>query len=596
MAKVHVTVFGFSQQHSGKRKVAVGSTVILVRDPYNSRDKEAIKVLTENEREQVGWVGNSTHMVSSGTKSASEVNGMFKEKCFGKIVADTKVTYQNGHSSDAYVVELQLNQDKKGESVMQKVTEFVVKIVGSKSQYPIRFERVIPDFKDGNTPYLKLLVKGDDIVAEYNGQPCGYVSKDKENGVSEYDDVFASIGDSIIAKVTKVVGTKIVAEFSVDEKEVANQKARLTLSSVVKDIVDQGITSQADIDEKIEYLKKNGASEKQILNVFKSYKKYDEETAKLIPQRPKTLYQDSIGIIKRSVGYINRGRNLMLEGDRGVGKNVMIETLAWVYHRPLFEFSLNSQHDNHSLLGGKTFDDSFEETVEESLNFFKKVAKVFKRGFGFKSWFSTEVKDEEAKEVMEVFKKFAGYLNGNTKMKFDPEVVVKAGEVGGFLVLDEFNTSVGHVMSILNSYLDDRKRLSVPGYKQIQADPNFIAFGTMNKDYQSTFELNEATSDRFVPIIFPKAKSIVETLIAKLPEVEFPVIQKCNLLYQGILKCVEDGEISDKAVTIRGFIDACLGTLEDIPLKDALIDNVANRCSDLDDRRAITNMIEDILG
>lgn len=545
MAKVRVTVFGFSAQHSGKRKVSVGSTVILQRDPNNSKDKDAIKALTENGMEQVGWVGNSDNTISDGTKSASDVNGLFAEKCFGKIVADTKVTYSNGHRSDAYIVELQLNKSVKGENVMSKVKNFVVKIVGSKSQYPVRFERVIPDFKDGTVPYLKLAVKGDEVIAEYNGQPCGYVSKDKENGVSEYDDVLASIGDSMIAKVTKVVGTKIVAEFIIDEKELANQKTRMTLTSVLKEVVDQGINSQEEINEKIDYLKKNGATEKQILHVFKSYKKYDDETAKLIPQKPNTLYQDSSGIIKRSVAYVNMNRNLMLEGDRGVGKNVMIETLAWLYARPLFEFSLNSQHDNNSLLGAKTIE------VDE---------------------------------------------NGNNVMSFDPEVIVQAGEVGGFLNLDEINTSVGHVMSLLNSYLDDRRRLSVPGYKKIQADSNFIAIATMNKDYQSTFEMNEATSDRFVPIIFPKSKSIVDTLIAKCPEVDFPIIQKCDLLYKGILKCVEDGEISDKAVTIRGFIDSCLGTEMDLPLKDALIDNVANRCSDLDDRRAIANMIEDILG
>lgn len=545
MAKTRVTVFGFSSQHSGKRKVTVGSMVILQRDPNNSKDKDAIKVLTENGMEQVGWVGNSPTMISDGTKSAGDVNGMFTERCLGKIVADTKVTYNNGHRSDAYIVEMILNEKKKGEIVMQKAKEFVVKIVGSKSQYPIRFEQVIPDFKDGNVPYLKLIIKGDEIVAEYNGQACGYVSKDKENGVSEYDDVIASIGDSMVAKVTKVVGTKIVAEFSVDEKEVANQKTRMTLTSRIKEIVTEGINKQEEIDDKIEYLKKNDATEKQILHLFKSYKKYDDETAKLIPQKPKTLYQDATGIIKRSVAYVNMSRNLMLEGDRGTGKNVMIETLAWLYNRPLFEFSLNSQHDNSSLLGGKTI----------------------------------EVDDK-----------------GNNVMGFDPEVIVQAGEVGGFLVLDEFNTSIGHVMSLLNSYLDDRRRLSVPGYKQIQADENFIAVGTMNKDYQSTFELNEATSDRFVPIIFPKAKSIVDTLIAKVPDVDFPIIQKCDLLYKGILKCVEDGEISDKAVTIRGFIDACLGTQMDIPLKEALIDNVANRCSDLDDRRSIANMVQDILG
>lgn len=525
--------------------VNVGSTVLLSCDIGNAKDPNAIAVYTENGFDQVGWVGNSPAMVTDGTKSATDVwedlerqdGSMVK----GKIVANTTVTYNSGRFSDAYVVEFKT----KGEFDMSTIQNFTVKIIGSKSQYPVRFEQVIPDYKNGNVPYLKLVVKGEEIEAEYNGLPCGHVSKEKENGVSDYDLVLASIGESITAKVSKVAGTKVVAEFSVDEKEVANNVARQTLPSVLKNILDQGISTQEEIDMKAEYLRKVGATEKQILHLFMSYKLYDVEVAKLIPQKPKTLYQDETGIVKRSVAYINMKRNLMLEGDRGVGKNVMIETLAWLYNRPLFEFSLNSQHDNSSLLGGKTIE------VDE---------------------------------------------NGNNVMGFDPEVVVQAGEEGGFLVLDEFNTSIGHVMSLLNSYLDDRRRLSVPGYKVIQADENFIAFGTMNKDYQSTFELNEATSDRFVPIIFPKAKSIKETLMAKCPEVDLRIITTCDKLYQGILKCVIDGEISDKAVTIRGFIDACLGTEMDLPLKETLIDNVANRCSDLDDRKAVANMVEDILG
>lgn len=530
--------------HLGWKRVSIGDTVVLIKDPNHPKDPFAIRVLTEDEQDQVGWVSNSAHTVSQGTLSATEVNPLIKDKVKGTIVDETVVTFANGRESKAFIVEVKLVQDK-GEVAMSKVNNFVVKIIGSKSAYPSRFERVIPDFKNGEQPFVELVVKGDQVIAEYKGEPCGYLSKAEEKGLTPYDDVIASISESKIAKITNVIGTKVIAEFTVDEAEFANQKARKTLNTVIQDIVSNGIDTQENIDEKLDYLRNNHVTERQILSIFETYKKYDDEVAKLIPDKPKTLYQDEGTIIKRSIGYVNMRRNLLLEGDRGVGKNVMIETLAWIYNRPLYEFSLNSQHDNTSIFGSKTINT-----------------------------------DE----------------NGNTVMGFEPEVIVQAGENGGILVLDEFNTSFGHVMSVLNASLDDRRRFNVPGYKTFIADENFVAIATMNKDYQSTFELNEATQDRFVPIVFPKPRSIMNTLIAKIPNLEYRVAQICDTLYKGILKCVEDGEISERALTVRGFIDACLGTEQDIPLKDTLIDNVSNRCSDVDDRESIRNMIEDILG
>lgn len=545
MSKVRVTVFGFSKQHSGKGKVSEGSYVVLKKDPDNSKDKDAIKVLTENELEQVGWVGNSPHMVADGTRSASRVNALFVDKCLGKIVAETEVQYSNGHRSKAFIVEMIL-RDEKGEDVkMEKAKKIVFKLVGSKSQYPIKFERLIPDFNDGKEPYIQLKVENDQIVAEYDGQLCGYVSKEKDRSISAYEDVLSAVGEKQIAKVTKISGTKIIGEFTVDEKEIEKQKAIVSLNAIVENIINQGLSTKEEMDERIQYLKDNGVTEKQMLALFKTYKKYEDDVEKLVPSKPKTLYQDSEGIIKRSIAYINVRRNLLLEGDRGVGKNIMIETLAWLYKRPLYELSLNSQYDNTSIFGGKII------TVDE---------------------------------------------NGNEITEFEPEVVVQAGINGGFLTLDEINTSLGHVMTVLHPSLDDRRRFNVPGYGSFIADDNFIAIATMNKDYQATFELNEATADRFVPIVFPKAKTIIPTLVAKTPEVDFSIIQKCDLLYKGIVKCVQDGEIGDRAITVRGFIDACMVTQMDIPLKDALMDNVANRCPDLDDRIAIKNMIEDILG
>lgn len=545
--RVFVTVVGPSKQNPGKMKVTLGDKVLLRKEPTNEYDSHAIHVFTE-EGESVGYVGNNEPLtVAPGTLSATKVYGMFEKEIWGSVVNIVEVVYKNGKPSKAFVVEL-LKENQEEAKSQNKEQKLIFKLVGSKTMYPNKF-RLVEEVKSGNTPLVKLFIKEDKIVAEFEKALCGYIDNKKAEGLSDYEDIFSAVNSGEngekIAKITKVVGTSLIGEVTVNREELERVQNQKTLQEVLENIMKNGIATESEIEERMEYLKACGVTEKQILGVFRSYKAYDDETAKRIPEKPKTLYQDGSGIVKRAIAYINMRRNLLFEGDRGVGKNVLIETLAWLYKRPLYEFSLNSQHDNNSLLGGKTI-----ETDE----------------------------------------------SGRTVMGFDKESIVEAAEVGGILVLDEFNTALSHVMSLLNSLLDDRRRLQVPGYKLVQADENFVAIATQNKDYQGTFENNEATIDRFVPIIFPKLEKLADVLMAKIPDISYDVIETCEKLFKGIRKCVEDGEISERAITVRGFIDACLAVQMDIPLKEALIDNIANRSSDLDDRKTIQNMIEAILG
>lgn len=539
-ATAMVTLVGLSAMDPAKRDVEIGDELYLEKD-LNNPDPCAIRVFLSSSREPVGYVGNREGTVLPGTLSAKDAYGLFANSVYGKVVNTGEVTFKNGRTSKGFVVELKL-MEAEGENAMDKVIKF--KLVGAKSQYPNKF-RVIEDLKNGKTPYVKLYMQDDKIVAEYEGGLAGYVEMKNQDGLSDYDDIVASIGDEQIAKILQAVATNVIGEFKVNTAELAKDKSVRTLKSVCQQIIDDGLATETEIEERISYMEKYGVTEKQMLGVFGTYKRYDDEVAKRIPLQPETLYQDNAGILKRTIGYVNAKRNLMFEGDKGVGKNVLTETLAWLYKRPLYEFSMNSQHDNTSLLGGKTIES-----------------------------------DEE----------------GKTKMGFDLEATIEAAIVGGVLVLDEFNTSLAHAMSIFNSLLDDRRRIQVPGYGLVKADPNFFAIAAQNRDYQGTFDNNEATADRFVPIIFPKLESLKEVLLAKVPHVGLTVINQCEELYLGIKKVVEDGEISDKAITIRGFIDACLSLEHDIPLKDALIDNVANRCIDLDDRKSVKNLINAKIG
>lgn len=541
MAKILLTVVGITAKDPGKRLAKIGSKVIFKKEPSNPHDPYAIRVFLEDGVNSVGYVANSPTTVVKNTRSATDIHPMINDETYGVVVGFDKVTFKSGKESTAIIVELKLGQFVQEEKAMKTIT---FKLVGSKTIYPNKL-KLIAEFNSGKTPYVKLYAKEDKIVAEFEGGLAGYVDEKDQTGLSSYDEIVAAVGDERIAQITQLIGTNLIGQFTVNEAELSKEKSVRTLKSICQKIIDDGLATKDEIEERISYMEANGVTEKQMIGLFGTYKAYNPEVAKRIPLKPKTLYQDGSGILKRVIGYINMKRNLLFEGDRGVGKNVLTETLAWLYKRPLYEFSLNSQHDNTSLLGGKTIES-----------------------------------DEK----------------GRTTMGFDKESIVEAAEVGGILVLDEFNTSLAHTMSLLNSLLDERRRIQVPGYKLVEADENFVAIATQNRDYQGTFENNEATIDRFVPIIFPKLENLKDVLIAKVPSVGMNVINICDTLFKGIKKCVEDGEISEKAITIRGFVDACLATQADIPLKDALIDNVANRCTDLDDRKAILNMIEDIIG
>lgn len=540
--KTLVTLVGVSGLDPSKGEVKVGDTLYLEKEPSNTSDPNAIRVYLSKGGEPCGYVGNKPTTAMTGTKRAAEVQDLFRQDILGVVLYEGTVTFGNSRSSKSFAVELKVEETKietvQEELSVEKTLKF--KLVGSLTQYANKF-KLSDELKSGTKPIVKLFVKDDKIVAEYQDGLAGYVDQKNQGGISDYIDIMAAIGENgVIAKITDAVATNYIGQFTVNEAELTKGKRIQTLKAICSEIIDKGLTTAKEIEERVSYMEQFGVTEKQMIRVFSSYKMYDPEIAARIPLQPETLYQDTSDILMGTVGYVNARRNMMFEGDKGVGKNVLTETLAWLYKRPLYEFSMNSQHDNNSLLGGKTIES-----------------------------------DDD----------------GKTKMGFDLEATIQAAIVGGILVFDEFNTSLAHAMSIFNSLLDDRRRIQVPGYGLVKADDNFFAIAAQNRDYQGTFENNEATADRFVPIIFPKLKSLKEILLARVPQVGLPVINKLETLYKGIKKCVEDGEVSDKAITIRGFIDSCLAMEEDIPLKRALIDNVANRCNDLDDREAIATMI-----
>ena len=462
--------------------------------------------------------------------------------------------------------------------------EITFKVTGGISLYNGR-TKAMESIRDGKKVLVKLYLEKGDIFVSCEQEQVGIISKDDEN----YSDILSILKNDEHLKgvLHSRIGTALIGTLEIEETKI--QKS-FDLKDIMSNIIKEGILSQEELNERLNY-SKDKLTDKQLAKMFLTMKKYPEDVAKRIPKKPKTLYIDSTGILKRTVGYILSKRNLMFEGDRGVGKNVLAETIAWLFARPLYEASMNSSQDNNSLLGGKTFVDNSDESEKEQLDLFESISELFK--CGAKGLFSK--KDNKiALAFTGVIKKIASYFTGGRKLKFDPDIIVQAAENGGIIVLDEFNTIVGHVMSIFNSLLDDRRRLQVPGYKLVEADDNFFAIATQNRDYQATFENNEATEDRFVLITFPTLDSIISILNAKVKDLDYDILNKCDMLFKSISRNVREGKLPERAMTIRGFVDACLATQNDVDLKDALMDCVANKAQEKLYRNSISTLINNM--
>lgn len=591
MEQILVTIIGIGDKHEGKYDVEIGDILSLEKEPDNEHDENAIKVLFDGK--QVGYVGNGPVTVLDDCLSANKLQAFFNKEVNAKIIKKTNVRFSvssGGYrESLAYIAQILPMEKKSATEGTNMNKEMKFKLVGQEVIY-VNKSKLRQSLKDGRKPKVELALSGDKIVATFEDVLCGYIEKKKAKGFYSADELKSLIEDGSIATIIEQSGTNLIGSFTVTDKQLKKEKNVKDLKTTLQYLIGEGLDTEENLKEKIAFLKKNGITEKEMLNMFKTYEKYPDDVKSKIPPKPRTLYQDNHGLIKKSIAYMNANRNMMFEGDRGVGKNVLTETLAWLYSRPLYEFSMNSQHDNNSLLGGKTFTDNDKYNKEESKGFISFIMKMVKRIFKLKDK-EVELEANDFDMFLNVSESIMSNFSGK-KLVYEKSSIIEACEYGGIIVFDEFNTSLGHILSLFNSLLDDRRRITVPGYETIEAHPNFLAIATQNKDYQGTFENNEATVDRFVPIIFPTLDSIEDVLMAKVPSISYDDVKTCQALFKGIKKSVEDGVINERALTIRGFIDACLVIEHGLPLKEALIDNIANRASDVDDRKSIKNMID----
>ena len=231
-------------------------------------------------------------------------------------------------------------------------------------------------------------------------------------------------------------------------------------------------------------------------------------------------------ILEMSIAALLQQQNLLLTGAKATGKNVLAENLAWIFGRPSYNISFHVNIGSAELIGTDTFEDN--------------------------------------------------------QVKLRKGSIYQCAQYGGFGILDEINMAKNDAVSVLHATLDDRRTIDVPGYDKIDLHPASRFIGTMNHGYAGTRELNEALVSRFLVIDMPpQTEEILQKIFAEaFPDGKKEALEQFIGLFLDLQMKAENGEISTKALDLRGILAALRTIRQGLRPSAAIRMGVINKCFD----------------
>lgn len=243
-------------------------------------------------------------------------------------------------------------------------------------------------------------------------------------------------------------------------------------------------------------------------------------------------------IWEQALGALLAGENLLLVGAKATGKNVLAENLAYCFGRGDWNVSFHVNMDAAMMLGSDTFRDG--------------------------------------------------------QVQFRPGPVYECASQGGFCILDEINMARNEALAALHSMLDFRRILDIPGYGRLKMHPATRFIATMNYGYAGTREINEALASRFAVIALPPAN---EHMLANLLENQYghlsdQIRSSVIALFMDLQLKYQQGEISSKAVDLRGLLGALGIYQQGLGLRSALQMGLVNKVFNEDERQIIQDLLD----
>jgi hypothetical protein len=516
------------EKHKGNSDLHLVDEVEFIKEPNNPKDKDAIRVVAKGQT--AGYVANNEHTLKKDSISATELKKSLKEGVTIKLVELEEIPEDKKWKSFLARVEIITEEKKEDKDTKEEDTEiYTYRLSGSQALYPERIP-VLKDFSEGKDVNLSIKeVDGDLEVTTKNG-PIGIINKNN----NDYDKLY---------KIAK--NTRLTAKLS-KETVVRSIKIDVDLSSAasifkkeIQRIVDQNILTEEEVKERISYLLHTVKAEEKVVGLVLKDIKPLKEGEKVRTTTPKTKFIEYNHYFTDSIICKSKNKYLRYVGGKATGKNTCAETLAWLYNRPVAEVAINEGIDKIDLTGSRIIDS-----------------------------------DED----------------GNLKMPFDLSTFATALEKGWFVIVDEINTASASLLTIFHG-LDSRRRLDIPGYGTVKVHPEAMVILTMNEEYVGTMPLNEATADRFTPIVFEDARDITGMLKAAVPEAEEDDIKRCQTFYRILKNLHSDGKISSYPISIRGFVDA-LEVCDFMGLQRAIKRNVVDKGVDAEERISLDEQLK----
>ena len=263
--------------------------------------------------------------------------------------------------------------------------------------------------------------------------------------------------------------------------------------------------------------------------------KVDASVQGRIPQPVYTYYGKEVW--EKAIAAVLCGENLLLAGPKATGKNVLAQNLALLFGRPLWDVSFHVNVDAAYLIGSDTYDGS--------------------------------------------------------KVTFRAGPVFQSAVYGGFAVLDEINMARNEALAVLHAALDFRRVIDVAGYDKIQVDPAARFIGTMNYGYAGTRDLNEALCSRFAILNMPMiSESDLDRLVSdSFPDIKDQIRSQFVQLFYEIERKARSAEISERALDLRGLLDALALMKKGVKSGDALEMCIVNKTFDEYERTLVMDMI-----
>ncbi|MEE8717439.1 MAG: AAA family ATPase [Coriobacteriales bacterium] len=231
------------------------------------------------------------------------------------------------------------------------------------------------------------------------------------------------------------------------------------------------------------------------------------------------------------------GCNLLLCGPKATGKNVLARDLACAFGRPQWDVSFHIDMDASTMIGTDTYADG--------------------------------------------------------RVSFRPGPIARCAELGGFGVLDEINMARSEALAVLHATLDFRRTIDVPGYDLIRLDDATRFIATMNVGYAGTRELNDALVSRFVVVDMPAldVDGLRDLLLQEHPDLTPEAAHQLAELFCEIRSKCSAGEISEKALDLRGLIDSVALMRAGLPPVEALEVCLVNKTFDEYERGLVSDVI-----